>query len=69
MRHLEVMKKIFDVFHEAVYIVDKERKILYFNPVAEKISGFHKDEIVGKHCFNNTLNHIDDTGKKLCLDG
>jgi diguanylate cyclase (GGDEF)-like protein/PAS domain S-box-containing protein len=69
MRHLEVMKKIFDVFHEAVYIVDRERKILYFNPVAEKISGFNKHEIEGQHCFQNTLNHIDETGKKLCLDG
>lgn len=69
MRNLEVMKRIFEVFHEAVYIVDKERKILYFNPVASKISGFAKEEIEGKHCFDNTLNHIDDQGKKLCLDG
>ncbi|MDX9691657.1 MAG: sensor domain-containing diguanylate cyclase [Acholeplasmataceae bacterium] len=69
MRNLEVMKRIFDVFHEAVYIVDKERKILYFNPVAEKISGFKKGEIEGQNCYHNTLNHVDEQGKKLCLDG
>jgi len=69
MKNLEVMKRIFEVFHEAVYIVDKDRKILYFNPVASKISGFSREEIEGKHCFDNTLNHIDDTGKKLCIDG
>lgn len=69
MNNLDAMKRIFDVFHEAVYIVDKNRKILYFNPVAEHISGFKSTDIVNMHCFNNTLNHIDDKGKKLCLDG
>jgi len=69
MKNLDAMKRIFNVFHEAVYIVDKNRKILYFNPVACDISGFKKEEIEGKHCFDNTLNHIDEKGKKLCLDG
>ena len=66
---LEQLKKYFDHFHEAVYIVDTHRKILYYNPVAEKISGFTKDEMVGTHCWDNKLNHINEQGKKLCLDG
>lgn len=66
---LEQLKKYFDHFHEAVYIVDTHRKILYYNPVAEKISGFTKDEMVGTHCWDNKLNHISEQGKKLCLDG
>lgn len=69
MTNLNAMKRIFDVFHEAVYIVDRNRKILYFNPVAEKISGFKAEDIVSKHCYDNTLNHIDEHGKKLCIDG
>ncbi|AUD64742.1 hypothetical protein BK011_03260 [Tenericutes bacterium MZ-XQ] len=66
---LEQLKKYFDHFHEAVYIVDTHRKILYYNPVAETISGFSKEEMVGSHCWDNKLNHIDESGKKLCLDG
>ncbi|MCD4827011.1 MAG: sensor domain-containing diguanylate cyclase [Acholeplasmataceae bacterium] len=66
---LEQLKKYFDHFHEAVYIVDPNRKILYYNPIAEKISGFTKEEMEGSYCFDNKLNHIDEKGKKLCFDG
>jgi diguanylate cyclase (GGDEF)-like protein/PAS domain S-box-containing protein len=66
---LEQLKKYFDNFHEAVYIVDPNRKILYYNPIAEKISGFTKEEMENTYCYDNKLNHIDEHGKKLCLDG
>ena len=66
---LEQLKNYFDHFHEAVYIVDKQRKILYYNPVAVAMSGFSKEEMEGSYCHDNKLNHIDEKGKKLCLDG
>lgn len=66
---LEQLKKYFDHFHEAIYIVDTHRKILYYNPIAEKVSGFTKEDMVDTHCWDNKLNHIDETGKRLCLDG
>lgn len=69
MRNLEALKKTFDVFHEAVYIVNNERKILYFNPVASEISGFRKEDLEGTFCYDNTLNHVDDQGKQLCHEG
>lgn len=67
--NLNTLKTLFDSFYEAIYIVDKNRKIVYFNPKAEEITGFSKEEIIGKHCHENTLNHVDDTGKQLCLSG
>lgn len=69
MDNLERLKTLFDSFHEAIYIVDNERKILYFNPVASQISGFEKGEMVNSFCFDNKLNHVDDKGNKLCLNG
>ncbi len=66
---LRQLMQYFDQFHEGIYIVDEHRKILYYNPVAEQISGFTKDEMVGSHCWDNKLNHIDEFGNKLCLDG
>ncbi|WP_162140127.1 sensor domain-containing diguanylate cyclase [Haploplasma axanthum] len=69
MNSLITISKIFSSFDEAIYIVDKTRKIVYFNPIAEKITGFSSNEIVGKHCFDNILNHIDSTGKNLCING
>ena len=69
MEILEHYKSVFESFHEAIYVVDKERKILYFNPVASKISGFSQDETVGFFCYDNILNHVDETGKHLCFSG
>lgn len=69
MQTLEKLKLLFESFHEAIYIVDTERKILYFNPAASQISGFEKTEMVNSFCFDNRLNHVDDEGKQLCLDG
>ena len=48
--NLNTLKTLFDSFYEAIYIVDKNRKIVYFNPKAEEITGFSKEEIIGKYC-------------------
>lgn len=69
MKSLPLMKQLFESFHEAIYIVDTQRKILYFNPVATEISGFSQGETEGFFCFDNMLNHIDQVGKNLCIDG
>ncbi len=66
MKTIEKLKILFESFHEAIYIVNKERQILYFNPEASKISGFSKDDMVHSFCFNNMLNHVDDTGVNMC---
>lgn len=69
MKQLEKLVKMFESFHEAIYIVDKHRKILYFNPVATQISGFSQGETEGFFCYDNILNHVDQYGKNLCFEG
>lgn len=69
MRPTPDFATLYDHVSDAVYVVDKHRKIVYFNPIAERISGFSTQEIVGSHCFDNLLNHIDEQGKRLCLFG
>ncbi|MFU8793552.1 MAG: diguanylate cyclase [Acholeplasmataceae bacterium] len=69
MDMLNRLIELFRHFHEGIYIVDRNRKILYFNPVAEQISGYSKDEVVGKYCNDNILNHIDEDGTRLCIIG
>ncbi len=56
-------------FLEGIYVVDANRKFLYWNEVAERITGFKSTEIVGKYCYNNLLNHMDEYENMLCLDG
>ena len=51
---------------DAVYFVDKDRRITYWNKAAEKITGFLAEEVVGSHCWDNILIHVDDKGNNLC---
>lgn len=69
MKNIEHYRIVFESFHEAIYVVDKDRQILYFNPVATKISGFSQGETEGFFCYDNILNHVDETGKNLCFSG
>lgn len=54
---------------EGVYLVDRNRKILYWNQSAEVITGYSAKEVVNKSCYDNILMHVDATGKELCLAG
>lgn len=63
--YLSVLNNICD----GVYFVDTNRKILFWNHGAEEITGFTADEMLGKHCNETRLNHIDEQGHPLCAIG
>ena len=48
-------KRLLDQLHDAVYFVDKQRTILYWNGAAERLTGFTASEVVGKRCFDGFL--------------
>jgi len=54
---------------DGVYFVNSERKITYWNKAAEEISGYKAEEIIGKCCQSNILDHIDCDGRSLCDSG
>ncbi len=60
------LERIVENLNDGLYFVDLQRKITFWNKAAERISGFSADEVVGKHCFDNILTHIDNEGKSLC---
>lgn len=55
--------------YEGVYVVDRDRKILFWNSGSENISGYASDEVAGLHCQDNLLDHVDASGRHLCFDG
>lgn len=63
--YLEIINNLCD----GVYFVNKERRISFWNKAAEDITGYKKEEIVGKCCQDNLLNHIDKDGRPLCVLG
>ena len=62
-------RKLLDNLSDGVYYVDRHRTITYWNKAAERISGFSAEEVVGKHCADNILRHVDEKGKELCRQG
>jgi len=57
---------IIENVNEGVYIVNKDREILFWNKAAEKISGFAKTDVLNKLCYTNILRHVDDNNLALC---
>lgn len=62
-----IYKVLLDNIADAVYFVDKDRRILYWNRSAEELTGFKAAEIIGKKCSDNILQHVDEKGNILCL--
>lgn len=58
-----------DHFFDGVYIVDNRRKILFWNKSAEKLTGYTKEEALGKCCADNLLRHVTVQGQPLCENG
>ena len=57
---------ILDSLGDGVYVCDTERRISYWSKSAERITGWRSEDIVGSHCFDGILNHIDKDGHPLC---
>ncbi len=59
-------KNVLDNLYDGVYFVDEDRRITYWNKSAESLTGYKSSEIVGEHCWDNILMHVDLTGNSLC---
>ena len=62
------LKTLLENLYDGVYIVDINRKILYWNKASEEITGYLYSDVVGTNCHDNILNHVDATGKNYCKD-
>jgi diguanylate cyclase (GGDEF)-like protein/PAS domain S-box-containing protein len=60
------LSNVLESLHDGLYFTDRNRRIIYWNPAAERITGFAADEVLGKHCCDNILVHVDADGQNLC---
>ena len=66
---LSCPRRFSKTFSEAVYVVDCDRRITYWNPAAQQLTGFSAAEVVGHHCRDGILNHVNEAGELLCYSG
>ena len=60
---------LFNHLFEGVYVVDKQRMIIFWNHGSERITGYKAEEVVNKYCHHNLLQHVDENGNLLCING
>lgn len=61
-------REILNSLQDGVYYLDRDRIITYWNRGAENITGYTADQVIGKSCRNNLLNHVNEQGLVLCKD-
>lgn len=62
----EYAELLFRTVPSAVLLVDKHRKIIRWNTIAEKITGYTEAEVIGKEC-SRVLHGTDKSGCAMCL--
>ena len=60
------MKQVLDNSIVGIYIADEERRIVYWNQEAERISGRSKEDMIGVKCHDGGLDHVNMEGEHLC---
>lgn len=64
----QIQDQILERLTDGVYFVDQDRRILYWNPAAEKMTGYSREQVVGTSCADGRLSHVDSDGNCLCKD-
>ena len=59
-------EKIVDCLSDGVYVCDRERRIVYWSKAAEQITGWKPEDVLGRACLEDILNHVDKDGHRLC---
>jgi diguanylate cyclase (GGDEF)-like protein/PAS domain S-box-containing protein len=62
---VEFYKRALDQMHDAVYVVDTQTRILYWNQAAERLTGHAPFEVLGKRSSEGPLDLLDASGRSL----
>src|SRR4051794_35735697 len=63
---LEIYRSVLEGLQVGVYIVDRDRRLVFWNRGAEQITGHLRQEIMGRHCREHILLNCGAPGTPLC---
>jgi diguanylate cyclase (GGDEF)-like protein/PAS domain S-box-containing protein len=64
-----LLSEVVETIAEGVYFIDFDGRITFWNKGAERITGYLREETLGKKCSENLLRHVDASGCELCVNG
>lgn len=59
-------RAVLNTLADGAYITDTERRIIFWNDAATRITGWSASDVVGRSCLDNILVHVDKDGHELC---
>ncbi|HEY1464804.1 MAG TPA: PAS domain-containing protein [Terriglobales bacterium] len=62
----EIFRTVLGSLQTGVYLMDRERKIHFWNDGAERITGYLRHEVLGHSCRDILLNECDEHGCSSC---
>jgi PAS domain S-box-containing protein/diguanylate cyclase (GGDEF)-like protein len=65
----EIYRAVLESVPTGVYMVDSQRRIVFWNASAERITGYLGQEVIGHFCPDNILMHCDPDEVLLCGSG
>lgn len=60
------LEQVLDNLHDAVYVLDRDRRIVLWNRAAERITGYERAAVIGRRCRDGLLVHVDNVGCQMC---
>jgi len=57
---------LMDNLFDGVFVVDRERRIAYWNRAMRELTGFAVSEVMGRRCKDDLLVCVDEQGQSLC---
>ncbi|RJX29892.1 MAG: diguanylate cyclase [Desulfarculus sp.] len=68
MDKLVLDQSILDCLYDGLYVLDRERRITFWNQSAERLTGYSQEEVLGRPCSDDLLMHLGERGEQLCLE-
>jgi diguanylate cyclase (GGDEF)-like protein/PAS domain S-box-containing protein len=65
----DLYQAILENISDGVYFCDRDRRISYWSPGAERITGYSAEQVRGHSCADGILMHVDEEGNSLCHGG
>lgn len=66
LQHTAFFQAVIDALPEAVCIVDHERRVLFWNKEAERITGYLRQEAIGRPCHGESLIGFHECAGETC---
>jgi len=61
-----VCRSVLDNLFEGVFFLSEEREIVYWNQAAESITGYRREDVLGRTCSESFLSHMSENGSSYC---